>query len=293
MAQTMHPAYLLLVYSLLMACTSTLAAQRTSIGNQPRQREQQLPIATLTLPAAIPHDVSVWGDMPHIAELKVFNPRETAGEAEVRIQIIPPNGRNEARSREFAAPIVVVSSGWNTYTATDLFKNIDLEWFDGDRRVMSFSDTLPEGQYRLHISLRPRTPADSISPTGASGAFTAVDLARPLPATPAYTWDTGSPLPESAVFAWQYPAEVLLPGFQWIVRIAEVPGNVRIPIDIGSLPVLMERVVNDSTRLHIANPASYFLADRRYVWSVRPYNSGLDTDEWPQPVVFTLPAAKN
>ncbi len=284
---TTYTAKKLLIYCLFIASTSTLAAQRN--GAEREQQRLQAPIAKLTIPAAMPHDFSVWNAMPQLAELQVFNPRETAGEAEVHLQIIPPNGKKEARSREFSAPVVVVASGWNTYTAGDLFSNIDLEWFDGNRRVMDFSDTLPEGQYRLHISLQPRTPLDSISPTQAAGVFTAVDLARPALAAPVYTWNMDSTLLESVDFVWKYPAHVILPGFQWIVRIAEAPPDSTTQTDIEHLPVVMERIVSDSTRLSLASPSSYFRTGHRYVWSVQPYNSGISAQMWPKPVVFALP----
>ena len=284
--------HMLLICGLFVACTAALTAQRTYIDDITKRKEEQrlaTATSTLTLSTVFPHDFRLWAAMPQLVDLKVFNPRETAGEAEVRIRIAASDGKSEARSREFALPVVVVGSGWNTYTAADLFRDVDLEWFDGDRRTMDFSDTLREGRYILHIDLKPRTQLDSISPAGAGSAFTVVDLTRPVPEQALYIWDADSTLPESLSLAWQYPVEVRLPGFQWLVRIAEAPAEESTPADMERLPIVLERLAGDSTRLLLFSPASYFQPGRRYVWSVQPYYGTTASAVWPKPVVFMLP----
>lgn len=284
--------YTLCGIALLLCAATVLHAQRTFASDRQKsgtssQREQQ---CQLVASVALPHDFRLWRQLPALAELRVFNPRTTAGEAEISIRITEARKRVEARSRGFAPPVLVVASGWNTYTAADLFSNTELEWFDGDRRLPTTSDTLPEGLYILHISLRPRTPLDSIAPVETQTAFTAIALDRPALRKPEYTWNLDSSHIESIRFQWRYPAEVVFPGFQWTVRIAEAPGTA--PTDnIERLPTVMERVVADSTQFLLSIPLSHLQPGRRYAWSVLPTARTGTFAAWPRPAVFTIPTS--
>lgn len=279
----------------LIAILPAQSRVRATEGTADVQQQAHRPIsASLTLNAAFPHRPGEWSRLPELADLEIVNPTEHSGSMELTATLSAVNGGVIARSRTFAPPVLTIASGVTHYDATDLFRSLEFEAYNGNERLAVSPDTLPEGAYVLCFNLKPQDRRDSLPPLShICRGFSVVDLSRPDLAPPLYTWNADSTRPETLVFNWHYPVDVDLDHVQWLFRIVQA-GDDKTGADIMEHhPVVFERMTGDSTTFILSGPASYLQPGRRYLWSVRVYEqySGA-APHWATPAVFMLESGR-
>lgn len=224
-------------------------------------------VPDMSVVALFPARVSDWSAAAEQVQLTLTNRTQDVINAKIDVQLLVGD-TIFARGRLFTMPLLQIIPGINQYDATQLFSSLEFELYRNIETQLRPNTVLPAGPYLLCLRVITEDGSRPLSQP-ICRQITIHGQIMPVLLRPERLVSIGGQYDATLEFRWELPYGVQAPPGEWLLRVVEANTGDADSIALLTGPVILERIVRDSTTFQITNPGTFFNAETRYLWSVR------------------------